>query len=772
MDDRQLLREYADLGSEQAFKTLVERHLGLVHSAARRQVKDAQLAEDVSQAVFTLLARKAGSLPRESRLSGWLYQTTCFVARRALRSELRRRERERIASAMQPHETSVAHDPWNDLAPHLDEAMGRLGDKDQKALLIRYFEKRTHRDVAEALGIGEEAAKKRTLRALEKLRLLLQRQGVVISGVGLAAALGEHGAEAAPAGLAGVITPTEGVIGATGVAARVPGLVEETLRAWWWTKASWVAGFLAGSAAVVLGVATLVFHREPVPGNGAKNDAPPEMVSLTGRAIPQPASVPPASSRVRPAGEQILLFRVVDDATGNGVASARLALQRVVEGEWIYDLGRTTDAAGFLDLEYSKDTLRLDVGLLENGWVARYATFKPHLGDAIPAEYTLRVARLTASYGGWIRDEGGRPVAGAEIRIAFDNSGDSSIQETPREREGCPIWRALVATTDADGRWSMAVTAPGRLDFSLVARHPDYADGPVMPELSTEDRAPEANASGENRSITVLPRGGQIAGRVLGPDGLPVAGAAVMTGASSVEEQVEKTDADGRFALRRMATGEVEFTVMSAGFAPEVRTVQVHPALAPMDIVLRSGGMLRLLLVDEAGSGVPGAEVILEQWKEHRHRVKWRAFADAAGRVVWDGAPPEGELDLCVRGNGWCYTRNTRVEAGDGEHHIEMRRELRLKGSVIDAETQRPLAEFKVFPGYGTDEHCWERLDTRRGDQGGFEVVFAEKRDPWRVRVEAEGYLPFVSGPIPPGSNQPMEISLQRVQPGMDIGAW
>jgi len=416
-----------------------------------------------------------------------------------------------------------------------------------------------------------------------------------------------------------------------------------------------------------------------------------------------------------------------------------------------------------------KDTLRMDVGILENGWVARYARFQPHLGDAISAEYTLRAAGLAATQGGWVRDEGGTPVAGAGICIAFDNAGDSSGRETPRERDGCPLWRALVATTDADGRWSMAVTAPERPGFSLVARHPDFADGSVLLEVSTGERAPQVNPPLEGRSITLLRRGGQIAGRVLGPEGLPVAGATVATDVSSVEEQVERTDADGRFALPRMETGDVDFTVMAPGLAPEVRTIHVHPALSSMDLVLRPGGMLRLMLVDEDGSGVPGAEVILEQWKEYRHRVKWKAFADGMGRVVWDGAPPDGELNLCVRGKGWCYTRDIRVESGESEHRIEMRQELRLRGSVIDAETKRPLAEFKVFPGYGTDEHCWERLDTRRGAEGGFEVIFSEKRNPWRFRVEAEGYLPFVSEPIAPGNNQPVEVSLRRSEPGTDI---
>src|SRR6185369_11669336 len=99
MDDRELLQEYAQGGSESAFAELVRRHLNWVYSAAWRQVGDAHLAEEVAQSVFALLARKAGSLRSGVVLNGWLFRTTRFVASRALRGELRRKHREQEAFA-------------------------------------------------------------------------------------------------------------------------------------------------------------------------------------------------------------------------------------------------------------------------------------------------------------------------------------------------------------------------------------------------------------------------------------------------------------------------------------------------------------------------------------------------------------------------------------------------------------------------------------------------------------------------------------------------
>ena len=100
-DDAKLLRQYAEEDSEAAFGELVERYCNLVYSAALRRVAgDTQLAEDVAQRVFTVLARMARRLPQNVLLGGWLYRHTCFVAAQAVRTEQRRRRREQTAAEM------------------------------------------------------------------------------------------------------------------------------------------------------------------------------------------------------------------------------------------------------------------------------------------------------------------------------------------------------------------------------------------------------------------------------------------------------------------------------------------------------------------------------------------------------------------------------------------------------------------------------------------------------------------------------------------------
>lgn len=200
--DNELLRQYANNRSEDAFAELVRRHVDLVYSAAFRQVGgDAHHAQDVAQAVFTDLARKAAALSRRESLTGWLYTSAHFAATKITRTESRRRNREEQFMREPSNDTSPEAD-WEKLRPALDSAMYELKEGDREAVLLRYFENRPFAEVGAKLCLTEIAARKRVERAVEKLRALLAKRGITTT-TALASVISANAVQVAPASLAG-----------------------------------------------------------------------------------------------------------------------------------------------------------------------------------------------------------------------------------------------------------------------------------------------------------------------------------------------------------------------------------------------------------------------------------------------------------------------------------------------------------------------------------------------------------------------------------------
>lgn len=158
--DRDLLRAYALENSERAFAQLVERYMRLVFGTALRVVSNEQAAQEISQEVFIELARKAGWLSGEVALGGWLYKTAVFKGRQWWRSEERRRRREEIAGAMQ----KTMNDESSSLGAMqqiLDEALLSLKQKEREALLLRFVEECSQREVGACCGVRVSDSHKR-----------------------------------------------------------------------------------------------------------------------------------------------------------------------------------------------------------------------------------------------------------------------------------------------------------------------------------------------------------------------------------------------------------------------------------------------------------------------------------------------------------------------------------------------------------------------------------------------------------------------------------
>jgi RNA polymerase sigma factor (sigma-70 family) len=769
MTDHQLLQEYLEHNSESAFRELVERYLGLVRGTALRQVRDPSMAEDIAQTVFILLARKAGQLRRAVILAGWLHRTTRFVASRALRSSLRRQRREQESLQMQPQPTAET-DPHH-LAPLLDDALTRLGESDRNTLLLRYAQQESMHSLGHHLGISEEAAKKRVARALDRLRRLFASRGIILPASALAGVLSQQLAQSAAPALAASIA-ARSLASTTSSTAALPPLARDTLNALAWTKAKMSAAIGLASLAVI-GLTVALWppsstervlsspRAEPAPITSAKPET----------GTPEPAQLIADSPATPPPQDRVLRLQVLSRLNGEPVPFARLAVNQVTapDGNWVQRYDLVTDESGGVDVPYPSNTTRLDVGVVSSGWVARSVRWNPFRDDPIPTDYVLHLDPTTTAMGGWVRNSHGQPVPNAAIWIQLGSHGDVSGREPPREAVGF-LMNAPLAQTDAQGSWTAAVL-PSDPDtpFQLHVRHPQFAERSLVSINRDHETQSSLDALWAGRWISTLKPALTLSGIVTGPDSLPVANADVVHSPFSNEAIETQTDAAGGFLIPGLDEGSFEFVVTAHGYAPEYRQVNLHADLPPVEVQLKPGATLRVQLLDATGSPVPNATLGLEQWSNHRHVLKWSATSDPLGIVEWNSAPPRDNLELCAVKPGWCYTRNVNLQADGQLHLITLRRSLELAGRVTDATTGLAVDHLRAFPGYGID--AWERSETRHGDAGLYRVVFAENQLPWRLRIEAPGYAPFVSDPIAPDGPGWLDVSLQpSVQHGAPHG--
>lgn len=210
--DLELLQRFTRDRAQDAFTELVQRHLNLVYSAALRQVRSPQLAEEIVQSVFADLARvaatpsspfgKGGSdaSSQPTSLTPWLFTVTRHTAVDVIRKESRRQLREQIAVEMNAMNAETAD--WNQIEPLLDEAVAALDETDRAAVLLRFFENKSLRSVGQQLGVSDDAAQKRVSRAVERLREFFAKRGVTVGAGGLVVVISANAVQAAPVGLA------------------------------------------------------------------------------------------------------------------------------------------------------------------------------------------------------------------------------------------------------------------------------------------------------------------------------------------------------------------------------------------------------------------------------------------------------------------------------------------------------------------------------------------------------------------------------------------
>lgn len=275
MSESQMLDDFARTRSDGAFGAIVRLHLNMVLATALRQVGDRGAAEEIAQSVFLLLAQKAGSLRGDTTVGGWLYKATLNLCRERMRSDLRRRRREEAAAEINAIVMS-GESTWSAIMPLLDEALLSLQEADRLAVILHFMEEQTFREVGHALGVGEDAARKRVNRVVDELSRWFQKRGVALPAGGITAALGLGSIQAASPALAGSIV-------SACCAAPLAGSLFEVFMA------STKVKLLAGAALLAIGV-TLPTALKPEPAatvgaaTAAQNDSTPATIAPVRRA--------------------------------------------------------------------------------------------------------------------------------------------------------------------------------------------------------------------------------------------------------------------------------------------------------------------------------------------------------------------------------------------------------------------------------------------------------------------------------------------------------
>jgi RNA polymerase sigma factor (sigma-70 family) len=307
--DLQLLREYSGEKSERAFAELTRRYLDIVYSAALRQVRSPELAQEVSQSVFMDLARQAGRLRPDTNLAAWLYAVTRRTAIDALRSESRRIHRERLAGEITDVNTNPSE--WGQIEPMLDEAMEALEEKDRAAILMRFFQSKSLKEVGQLLGTSEDAAQKRVSRALDRLRAHFAQRGVAVGAGGLAVVLSANAVQAAPVGLSAAIS-TGAAVAVTamqqaGITGLTKGMIMTTIQKAIYATALAAAvgaGIYEARRAAVLQAGTESLRQRQGQLNYQIDDLAKQLAAATN----QPR-VAPEETRLRAATAELLKLR-------------------------------------------------------------------------------------------------------------------------------------------------------------------------------------------------------------------------------------------------------------------------------------------------------------------------------------------------------------------------------------------------------------------------------------------------------------------------------
>lgn len=710
MTDHELLQAYTGRNSEDAFAELVTRYTGLVYCSALRQVGNPATAQEITQAVFTILACKASRFRGTEFLSGWLLRTTRFVALNTRRQESRRRQLEQQAMSVDISETEAA---WRRLEPLLDEALFNLRARDRDAITLRFFEEKSFKEIANALHTSEDNAQKRVSRALERLRSRFKHRGVVLPAVLVSAAITGRTVRAAPAELSQLVAKTA-LLGPIekGIATTLVGL---SLRAIMVANIRRLVGRCAPVLLIIVstGLAIMLLNRHQATDASSvvvrETNVPPTSLAFAATANPLP---------VLTAEPQLLRLHVIDAETQARISKARVTLV------WAPNISTqitnifTTDHDGTVSLPVERHAGRdwsYRIEVFRDAFVPKYVSWSDRQGDApgdIPTDYTTKLDPAV-NIGGVVVNEAGTPVPAA--RVVFDVYKPRAPAESLDRERLTMTSHYHVEMTDDQGRWHCSHAPPqfGMILFTVT--HSNYAArrfGSASLSAITNQGEPFL-ASSDFRNGTALMQvahGAVSAGSVVNDSGELVSGAKVTFDHQWAEPTANQTTGpDGRFQFNNIAKhAELDpensicsLTVEADGYGPADFTFSGSAPPAEVTLTLSKGAELRGRVLDDNGNPVPKATVQVCSHSNVR-QFEWVAFTDDQGRFQWLSAPSKPEFYV-IGATGYQPMSEIKLIPDGTEHLITIHTNpapIIISGTAVDASTDKPIEQFEVWMSF------------------------------------------------------------------------
>jgi len=493
------------------------------------------------------------------------------------------------------------------------------------------------------------------------------------------------------------------------------------------------------------------------------------LISFTNsaRAQGRQASIVQDSHIQSTAGEQVMEFHAIHRQTKKPLSDVTLTVRVSAENykkqeSWDYK----TDSQGSCRIklpDYQIETLRLYP--LKEGFVPLFIMWRGiPTPPELPKIFTIAIEPST-TIGGVVREEQGEPIEGVAVGVYYRIDDPDAAENVNVE---VLIFNTIETDikTDKAGRWTFN-KMPSEIDkneLRIFLTHPGYISDNLRPSHIPLPitRQPSIESLRDLSAVMVMKAGLEVAGKVTDKRGNPIAGAKIYDTEGywwRSTKPFAETDAQGQFQANTKP-GAATLTVQAPGYAPDLKVVTIIAGMPPVEIRLEPGRIIEGKVTDQAGKPVEEAWVSAEEWRRNRRRLHLVAKSDAEGNFRITDAPAD-EVTFDIGKEGYMALEKYVMRAGQRKYDITLRPTLKVRGTVIDAQTGRPIDKFTVTNGFDYEDGRapeWEEHGVRTFTGGRYEMEYMQEIFTYRIRVDAAGYQSDVSDRIRPSEIQESNI--------------